>query len=195
MFTERELVNLVRTCQRADARGSEATRSERDRASEAWAALYRHFHPRIVGFCRRTLRGGSAEDLAADILLRARFRIETFDSARKFSPWLFRVAANRCWDEVRRRNRSEPLDDRADLLQSAAPDPLESLLTRDARARVRRAVEQLPLRQRFALSLRYSADFSYQEIADTLGVTRTNVGVLLLRGRRRLRRLLAETEV
>jgi len=49
-----------------------------------------------------------------------------------------------------------------------------------------------PLRQRFALTLRYGAGLSYQEIADTLGITRTNVGVLLLRGRRRMRDRLAD---
>ena len=43
-----------------------------------------------------------------------------------------------------------------------------------------------------ALVLRYYSDMSYDEIADTLGVRRAFVGVLLLRARHQLRDMLAE---
>ena len=45
-----------------------------------------------------------------------------------------------------------------------------------------------------ALVLRYYSDMSYDEIADTLGVRRAFVGVLLLRARHQLRDILAEGE-
>ena len=196
MLSERRIRALVRACQRADARSTDATESETEAAATAWTALYTHFHPRIVGFCRRTLPGADAEELAAEILLKVRFRLAAFDAARPLAPWLFRVAANRCWDEARRRGRSQTLDEDAGAgLESQDPDPLERLLANESRDRVRAALARLPRRQRFALSLRYAADFSYQQIADTLGVTRTNAGVLLFRGRRRLRRLLITSEV
>lgn len=161
-------------------------------ATEAWEILYTHFHPRVLGLCRRVLPD-RAEDLAADIMLRARFRLDRFDASRPFAPWLLKTAANRCWDETRRARRFEPLDDEGvEALVSETPTPLEQLITAEHRERVERALRRLPARQRFALTLRYGADLSYDEIAETLGVTRTNVGVLLLRGRRRMRRLLAE---
>ena len=147
---------------------------------------------RYGAFCRRTLPGDSGEDLASEIMMKTRFRLDSFDATRPFGPWLFRIAANRCWDEARKNRRSEPLDDEgAAQLPADAPSPLERLITEERRGRVREALSGLPLRQRFALTLRYGAGLSYQEIADTLGVTRTNVGVLLLRGRRRMRDRLA----
>ena len=219
MLEESEIRRLVRLCQRADERAREQTgarpaeqtgeqtgaqpaepageaASENegpDPASDAWAALHTHFHPRIRAFCRRTLSGDAADDLAGDIMLKTRFRLGTFDASRPFAPWLFRIAANRCWDEARRARRSEPLDDEtAAQVPSDQPDPLDRLLVAESRERVREALARLPLRQRFALALRYCAGAGYQEIADALGVTRTNVGVLLLRGRRRLRAELGE---
>ena len=51
---------------------------------------------------------------------------------------------------------------------------------------------QMPDRARMALVLRYYSDMSYDEIADTLGVRRAFVGVLLLRARHQLREILAE---
>ena len=53
-------------------------------------------------------------------------------------------------------------------------------------------LRSLPDRARMALVLRYYADMSYEEIADTLGVRRAFVGVLLLRARHQLRDALAE---
>lgn len=166
---------------------------EADRAAtEAWAELYSHFHPRMLGFCRRVLPE-RAEDLAAEILLKARFRLDRFDASRPFAPWLFKIGANRCWDEARRVRRFEPLDDEGvEALVSGSPTPLDELITAERRERLGRALDRLPARQRFAITLRYGADLSYREIAETLGVTETNVGVLLLRGRRRMRRFLEE---
>jgi RNA polymerase sigma factor (sigma-70 family) len=53
------------------------------------------------------------------------------------------------------------------------------------------AVEALPEQYRLPIVLAYYADASYDEIANTLGITPNHVGVLLLRGKRRLRQDLA----
>ncbi len=186
----REITRLVRICRRT------GENTGNDAGSRAWEALYSHFHPRILGFCRRALPGADADDLASEIMLKARFRLDTFDDSRPFAPWLFRVAANRCWDEARRRARSEPLDDEGEAsLVSEAPNPLEQLIVAERGERIREALDRLPLRQRFALTLRHGAGSNYREIAEILGVTRTNVGVLLLRGRRRMREYLAGEEI
>jgi RNA polymerase sigma-70 factor (ECF subfamily) len=197
MLHDQEIARLVRICQDADrARPKSESGADDARAQDAWAGLYRRFHPQVLAFCRRTLPGGSGEDLAAEIMMKARFRLDSFDASRPFGPWLFRVAANRCWDEARKNRRTEPLDDEdANRLAADSPSPLERLITEERREQVRGALSRLPLRQRFALTLRYGAGLSYQEIADTLGISRTNVGVLLLRARRRMRDQLAGPEV
>ena len=193
MLHDQEIKRLVRICQDADRQGSETGQAaDRPGARDAWATLYEHFHPQVLAFCRRTLPGDQEDDLAAEIMMKTRFRLDTFDASRPFGPWLFRIAANRCWDEARKNRRSEPLDDEgAAQLVSDSPSPLDRLITEERRERVQEALSRLPLRQRFALTLRYGAGLSYQEISDTLGITRTNVGVLLLRGRRRMRDQLA----
>ena len=189
MLHDQEIADLVRTCQEADRQGAAGENpADQAAAQDAWTVIYEHFHPQVLAFCRRTLPGDSGEDLAAEIMMKTRFRLDSFDVTRPFGPWLFRIAANRCWDEARKNRRSEPLDDEgAAQLVSGSPSPLDRLITEERRERVRNALSGLPLRQRFALTLRYGAGLSYQEIADTLEVTRTNVGVLLLRGRRRMR--------
>jgi RNA polymerase sigma-70 factor (ECF subfamily) len=76
-----------------------------------------------------------------------------------------------------------------DSLPLEHPDPsqLERLQAEHTSKEVRTGLAQLPDRARMALVLRYYADMSYEEIADTLGVRRAFVGVLLLRARHQLR--------
>ncbi len=185
---DRAISGLVRECQEAeDPDSGFGTES----AARAWGALHTHFHPRITAFCRRALPGSDGEDLASEIMLKARFRIASFDLARPFAPWLYRIAANRCWDEARRSRRSEPLDDEeAAGLVAEAPSPLELVATQETREMVRSALDRLPRRQRFALTLRYQAELSYREIGEALGIPPSQVGPVLLRGRRRMRVLL-----
>jgi RNA polymerase sigma-70 factor (ECF subfamily) len=65
------------------------------------------------------------------------------------------------------------------------------LIDRSTTQDVRRALNQLPARARMALVLRYYAEMSYDDIAETLGIRRTFVGVVLLRARHQLREALS----
>ena len=72
------------------------------------------------------------------------------------------------------------------------PDPgqLQRLLEEHSGQQVRTALDKLPPRARMALVMRYYSDMTYEEIADSLGVRRAFVGVLLLRARHQLRDVL-----
>ena len=66
------------------------------------------------------------------------------------------------------------------------------MLTAERASGVNAAVAKLPERYRVPLALAYYADADYDEIATTLGITRTHVGVLLCRAKQLLRQSLAD---
>jgi len=159
--------------------------------SEAWGELYRQYAPAIFRFCRRLLPAREdAEDATTEIFVKVRQKIGTYDSSRPFTAWLYKVASNHCWDMLRRRRIRQDLET-GDLeaLPLEHPDPgqLERLQKEHTGKQVRAGLARLPDRARMALVLRYFAEMSYEEIADTLGVRRAFVGVLLLRARHQLR--------
>ena len=159
--------------------------------TEAWGDLYRQYAPAIFRFCRRLLPAREdAEDATTEIFVKVRQKIGTYDSSRPFTAWLYKVASNHCWDMLRRRRIRQDLET-GDLetLPLEHPDPgqLERLQKEHAGKEVRAGLARLPDRARMALVLRYFAEMSYEEIADTLGVRRAFVGVLLLRARHQLR--------
>jgi RNA polymerase sigma-70 factor (ECF subfamily) len=103
------------------------------------------------------------------------------------------VAANHCWDLLRRRKLRQDLETgEVENMPLEHPDPgqLEQLIEHRSCQEVRRALDKLRSRSRMALVLRYYADMSYDDIAATLGVRRTFVGVVLLRARHELREIL-----
>jgi RNA polymerase sigma-70 factor (ECF subfamily) len=162
--------------------------------ADAWGELYREFAPAIFRFCRRAMpTREDAEDATMDIFIKVRQKLSQYDASRPFRAWLYTVAANHCWDLLRRRKVRQDLetgDVESMPLEHPDPGQLEKLIEQRTSQEVRRALDQLPARSRMALVLRYYSDMSYDEIAETLGVRRTFVGVVLLRARHQLREIL-----
>ena len=164
--------------------------------AQAWGELYQEYAPAIFRFCRRALRTREdAEDATMDVFLKIRGKLGQYDRTRSFSAWLYKVAANHCWDLLRRRKgRQDKETEDVNALPLEHPDPsqLERLIEQRTSQEVRRALDQLAPRARMALVLRYYSDMSYDEISDALGVRRAFVGVVLLRARHELRQALGQ---
>src|SRR6266581_2545882 len=161
---------------------------------EAWGDLYREFAPAIFRFCRRALpTREDAEDATMEVFMKVRDKLHQYDSTRPFTSWLYKVAANHCWDLLRRRKiRQDKETEDLDTLPLEHPDAnqLDQLIEKRTSEEVRKALDKLGSRARMALVLRYYSDMSYDEIADSLGVRRAFVGVVLLRTRHELRQAL-----
>lgn len=165
--------------------------------ANAWGEVYRRYAPAMFRFCRRLLPAREdAEDATTEIFMKVRQKLGSYDSSRPFAAWLYKVASNHCWDTLRRRHIRQDLEtgDVDDLpLEHPDPNQLQRLEAEHTSKQVRDALGKLPDRARAALVLRYFADMSYEEIADTLGVRRQFVGVLLLRARHQLRDVLGQS--
>jgi RNA polymerase sigma factor (sigma-70 family) len=105
-------------------------------------------------------------------------------SNREVAAWLRRVGLNLAFNQLRSERRSRARLERVARLApreaEKASDPVES---DEEQAAVRRALAELPERQRECLLLRHSG-YSYAEIAATLEIAIGSVGVLLSRAER-----------
>jgi RNA polymerase sigma-70 factor, ECF subfamily len=164
--------------------------------TQAWGDLYREYAPAIFRFSRRALPSKEdAEDATMEIFMKLRDKLSQYDPTRSFTAWLYKVAANHCWDLLRRRRarHDKDMEDVDDLpLEAPEPNQLERLIEERSSEEVRKALDKLGARARMALVMRYYSDMSYDEIADALGVRRPFVGVVLLRARHELRQALGE---
>ena len=164
--------------------------------TQAWGDLYREYAPAIFRFCRRAMpTREDAEDATMEIFMKLHGKLIQYDQSRSFTAWLYKVAANHCWDMLRRRRvrQDKETEDVTEMpLEAPEPNQLEKLIEERTSEEVRRALDKLGLRARMALVMRYYSEMSYDEIADALGVRRAFVGVVLLRARHELRQALGE---
>src|SRR5215510_11305586 len=173
---------------------TEAIARARAGDAEAWGELYREYAPAIFRFCRRAMpTREDAEDATMEIFMKLKGKLSQYDTTRSFSAWLYKVAANHCWDILRRRKiRQDKETEDVENVPLEHPDPsvLDKMIEERTSEEVRRALGKMGARARMALVMRYYSDMSYDEIADALGVRRQFVGVVLLRARHELRKAL-----
>jgi len=136
-----------------------------------------------------------AEDVVQEVFVTAWKQAARFDPGRgRASTWLYRITANRCIDQRRRRALRNffGLDDIGE--EPAAPEANAETATaaRQELAIVSDGLSRLPERQRMALLLRAVAELDIGGIADVMGTSTGSVEQLLVRGRRTLRDLLAD---
>jgi RNA polymerase sigma-70 factor (ECF subfamily) len=133
-----------------------------------------------------------ADDLTADVFLRAVRSAERFDPLRGTArSWLFRIAQNLLRDHGRRerRRRLVPAGAFRDL-HTDAPSPEELVLWREEVGHLLEALAELSEGDRALVSLRYGSGLSTAEVAEVLGVREPAVRTRLWRALGRLRKAL-----
>lgn len=148
--------------------------------------------PRMLALAHRMLGDpAEAEDVAQEAMLRAWKQAPRWRPGQaRFDTWLHRVGLNLCYDRLRRRREvpTETPPDRPD----PGPAPDRGLLAAELGARVDRALQALPQRQREALVLCHYQELTNIEAAGLMAVSIEALESLLSRGRRTLRRALSD---
>jgi RNA polymerase sigma-70 factor (ECF subfamily) len=149
--------------------------AERDR--EAFAALFRHFAPRLKGHLQaRGIAAATADELVQETMVSVWRHAAQFDAARgTAATWVFAIARNALVSHVRRERRVEPEpDDPCAAEPAGSTDEVEApdaLYLRAERERVvAAALSRLPAEQQQTLRSAYYTDRSLSEVAHEHGV-------------------------
>ncbi len=155
----------------------------RDGDPDAYRELIERHHDDLLRFLTRMVGDrAAAEDIFQETFLQIHISAATFDTSRRFRPWLFTIAANKARDMLRKKNRrktvelsapirkSEPGASFIDLLEVDVPAPDEALDLAQRDEQVQRALDQLGPALREVLLLAYFQRMSYAQIAEDLGI-------------------------
>jgi RNA polymerase sigma factor (sigma-70 family) len=149
---------------------------------EAFRAIHDRYEKRLLAYTRQMLpRGLDAEDALQDVFVRAYAGLRSSDRQLALRAWLFRVAHNRCIDELRR--PSPPAPEVLQLTGRTIHDPVAEAEGRESLRRLIVDVRRLPEQQRSALLMREMGGMSYAELSCTLGTSVPAVKSLLVRAR------------
>jgi RNA polymerase sigma-70 factor (ECF subfamily) len=167
----------------------------------AFAQLVRRWEKPIQNLCvRMTGDTHHAEDIAQDVFTRVFAKRVEYKPTARFSTWIWRIALNRCYDELRRRRlrgecplENENTDDDGAVLDvlpapEAAPD--RAATENEHAELVRQALLNLPETYRSVVLLRHYEDMKFREIADVLDIPEGTVKSRMAEAMTQLARLL-----
>lgn len=151
--------------------------------AEAFGELVLRYQTSVFNVCYRILHERlEAEDMTQETFLRARERLQTFDEARPFGPWIRRVAANICLNHLEAQRQTAPLDEERDAAESHGPE--SQVEAQERSKQIREALASLPARYRVVIELRHYQELSYDEIAAELNIPLSDVKSQLFRARK-----------
>jgi RNA polymerase sigma-70 factor (ECF subfamily) len=144
----------------------------------AFTLLYQRYAPRLYGFLLKMLEHDAerARDLLHDIFLSVMEHPGKFDTGKKFSTWIYTVAANRCRNELRNQGT------RRDILLALAKTGDTQVSMRYAAHDMQQFREQLQAyldameeETRILFLLRFRQELSIKEIAAIMGLAEGTV--------------------
>jgi RNA polymerase sigma-70 factor, ECF subfamily len=153
-----------------DARLVEQARNGDDRA---FAILVGRYERALIRVLVRLVRDEElARDLAQETFWKVYNRLDRFDTARRFGPWLFRIGVNLTLDALRRHEPPVPVSiDRSAVEGRKAldlPDP-DPRVRAELAQEVQFILEKIPIAYRTILVLRDLEGFSSAEVAAIVG--------------------------
>ena len=127
-----------------------------------------------------------ARDVVQDTFLKL-YKQDPEKVRQKVKSWLFTVCRNHCYDLIKRNRRTSNLEeDEISYIASSEDNPFQVISFLEAREEIDEKIkilysliEELPSRQREVMRLKFQANLSYKEIAETIGISTSNVGFVM----------------
>lgn len=183
------------------------------RDEQAFEQLFARYGEALVRHACAILRDeAAAQDVAQEAFLRVWTRAEQWNGSGSFKAWLYRIATNLAFNALRslRRHPSQPLAPEEDtswdewseeegvlapgwLVDTSTLGPDASLELAEERARIRRAINGLPVEKRDVFRLVHEMELSIRDTAGQLGIPEGTVKSRLHYAEKRLSQAWQET--
>ncbi len=195
---------MIETCQTEKAKRDYMLlrKALDDNDQQAYAELMSLYRDSIYYMLVRMVKNkDDAEDLTLMTFGKAFRYLDKYTPKYAFSTWLYRIALNNSIDFLRMKNNmpqyfeedlytsstTSIIDQSEDNLQR---NPEEEIIDKQRLQLLRAAVSELPERYRRVIELCYYEDLAYEEIAERLGLTLSNVKIQIMRAKQMLSELM-----
>ena len=181
-----------------DAKKEKALIEAARKDKEQFAPLYRHYHKHIKKFfLYRVANETRAEELTSDTFTKALKGLDNYQwQGVSFSAWLYRIARNTLIDHYRTKERKKKvssLDNHYNLPSEDKPphEKVEVLFAEDI---LHQVLKELPERERRIIYLKFFDGYTNRLIAELTDLTETNVGTIVHRTLKKLRKVYQEND-
>ena len=135
-----------------------------------------------------------AEDALQDVMAGIWAKRAEWPQWNSIEAYCMTATRNNCVDRLRRRRVPVVPEGPAHQLPSPEHDPYEKMTGKEMIQRIRQCMDALPQQQQQVIRLREMEGFSYNEIAEVLGISLDQVKINLFRGRNAIRQTITKQE-
>lgn len=149
---------------------------------ERYAEIIRRYGAKLYTYARYLLKDEhDAQDVVQQTFISAYVNLQGFDTRRKFSSWIYRIAHNHAMNYLRRDKRTTELDETS--MYPSTIDVEDEAVRQEIIAHAHSCLQQLPVLYREPLTLYYLDEKSYDEISDIMRIPTSTVGVRIRRAK------------
>lgn len=162
---------------------------------EEYKKMVLPFQNKLYRFALRLLgTSAEAEDVVQEVFIKAWDRREQLMEYQNVEGWCMKVTKNLSLDMLKSKHRKFQLNKSEQDVSTTALTPDRQVEVADSYAQVHRVIASLPEKQKLVIQLRDIEGYSYQEIADMMEISLSQVKVNLFRARDKVRKELLKTE-
>jgi RNA polymerase sigma factor (sigma-70 family) len=159
-------------------------------AAGTFAAFYSTYLPKVYRYISYRIEDTHlAEDITSTVFEKALTKYTSFQPEKaSFSTWIFTIARNTLTDHYRRSHNQAtvPLDDPLPV-SSGGDSPEEDMEKAEELKLLNSCLAQLSPAEQEIISLKFGAEMTNRQIASSLAMTESNVGIIIFRAIRKLR--------
>lgn len=155
-----------------------------------YAEILKRYEKKIYFYVRRITSWDqlSIEDMTQDTFVKAYKNLQSFDTTKKFSSWIYRIAHNVAVDFLKSQKRpGVSVDDLEEVLVSKQTLVEDLAIMEADKVRLHRAIDKLDVKYKEVIVLYYMEEKSYDEISEILRAPVSTIGVMLMRAKKKLK--------
>ena len=166
----------------------------------AFGELYDYYYPQVNRLVRGIIKNTEdSEDISIEAITKAFKNIQKYKEDLSFDLWLKKVTTNYMIDKIRSgvlNNKTVSMDDESthELFYTDFSNPEKDYIKTEVRALLEEEFDLISGRAKQMLDLRYKKDYTYQQIADELGISIGNVKNILNKIRTRITKKVNKNE-
>ena len=166
----------------------------------AFGELYDYYYPQVNRLVRGIIKNTEdSEDISIEAITKAFKNIQKYKEDLSFDLWLKKVTTNYMIDKIRSgvlNNKTVSMDneDTHELFYTDFSNPEKDYIKTEVRALLEEEFDLISGRAKQMLDLRYKKDYTYQQIADELGISIGNVKNILNKIRTRITKKVNKNE-
>jgi len=168
---------------------------------EIFGLLMERYQGQLFHYIRRMtqLPVDDIQDLLQEVFIKIYQKLNEYDEVLKFSSWAYRIAHNHIIDYFRKTNarpQTNSLEDYEwEKIVNASIHVEKDIMNKDCVEKVKECINQLPIKYKEVLILRFLEEKEYEEIMDILKKPKGSVATLIARGKDALTKKMKEKNI